>query len=170
MECHCGAYFHASTTLLEKVDQVQRSFVHKLGLTEQEAFLNFNFAPSSLRRNIAVLGLLHKRVLGQCHPTFERLLPYAEQSIDFRTFAHSKQLYGHRLEATHHRSLFSKSIFKMVDIYNNLPQHVVDVDKVTKFQHLLTEKARVRCRQGMPFWWQSFSARAGPELAGGSTL
>jgi len=108
--------FHVSTTLLEKIDEVQRSFVHKLGLTQQQAFLDFNFAPSCLRRNIAVLDLLHKRVLGQYHPTFERLLPCADRFDGFRDFAHSKQLYGHRLEVTHHRSLFGKCIFKMVDI------------------------------------------------------
>ena len=75
IEMHSGAYFHAATSLLDKIGQVQRSFLHKLGVSEEHAFLNHNFAPTILRRNIAILGLLHKRVLGKCHPMFERLLP-----------------------------------------------------------------------------------------------
>ena len=74
LEILCDGYFHAATSLLDKVDQVQRSFLHHLQISEAEAFLDFNFAPTILRRNIAVLGLLHKRVLGLCHRSFESLL------------------------------------------------------------------------------------------------
>ena len=118
VEMHCGAYFHAATTLLDQVGQVQRSFLHSLGVSESQAFLDHNFAPCSLRRNIAVLGLLHKRVLGQCHPSFERLLPWCDP-ITGRGFGHNKQLYGHWLEATQQRALYDKSIFAMVNIYSN---------------------------------------------------
>ena len=75
IEIHCGAYFHAANSLLEKIDQVQTSFLNKLEVTERQAFLNFNFAPIKLRRNVAILGLLHKRVLGLCHKSFEKFLP-----------------------------------------------------------------------------------------------
>ena len=165
VECHCGAYFHASSTLLEKVGQVQRSFLIKLGISERDAFLEFNFAPTALRRNIAILGLLHKRVLGQAHPTFERLLPfYAQRFGEERGRGHNKPLYGHWLEATYHPSLCARSIFSMVDIYNNLPQNVVDAGSVTDFQHLLTDIARERLRQGNQLWFMSFCARRGPEV------
>ena len=52
VELHCGGYFHAAFSLLDKIDQVQRNFLNKLNVSEQEAFLNHNFAPSSLRRNL----------------------------------------------------------------------------------------------------------------------
>ena len=111
VECHCGAYFHAASGLLHKVSQVQRSFLTKLGVTEQQAFLDFNFAPTSLRRDIAILGLLHKRVIGQSHPAFECLLPFwSERFGTSRGVGHSKPLYGHWAEATHHRSFYAKSI------------------------------------------------------------
>ena len=75
VELHCGGYFHAATSLLDKVDQVQRIFLNKLEVSESTAFLDFNFAPTVLRRSIGILGLLHKRVLGQCHGSFEQFLP-----------------------------------------------------------------------------------------------
>ena len=65
MEIHNGAIFHASTTLLERLDSVQRSFLHELEITEECAFIDHNFAPPTLRRNIGILGLLQKRVLGK---------------------------------------------------------------------------------------------------------
>ena len=115
------------------------------------------------------MGLLHKRVLGQAHHSFDRLLPwYSERFPTSRGFGHNKQLYGHWLEATYHHSLYFKSIFKMVDIYNNLPQHVVDAVSVSAFQRALTEKARERCNRNDPLWAFSLGARSGPELRGPS--
>ena len=75
IEANIGGYFHAASYMLAKIDHAQNRFLHALGLSPDQAFLDFYFAPPSLRRNIGVLGLLHKRVLGQCHPSFGRLLP-----------------------------------------------------------------------------------------------
>ena len=161
VEGNCGAYFHAATNLLDKISNVQHSFLRKLDISDKQAFLDFNFAPTQLRRDIAILGLLQKRVLGQCHPTYERLLPYWSERFDAsRGTGHNKPLYGHWAEATHHRSLFAKSIFKMIDIYNNLPQNVVDSTSVSNFQKLLTEKARERCCADDPLWSSMFSSRS----------
>jgi hypothetical protein len=160
VEMYSGAYFHASNTLLDKIGQVQISFLHKLDVSAKIAFLEFNFAPTVLRRNIAILGMIHKRVLGQCHPAFFKLLPWYSDHFDTpRGFGHDKQLYGHWLEATFHHALFGKSIFKMVDVYNNLPQHVVDTKSVELFQKQLTDEARKRCRLDDASWALTFSAR-----------
>ena len=89
--------------------------------------MEFNFAPPKLRRNIAILGLLHKRVLGLCHPSFDRLLPWYTSRFDApRGHGHNKQLYGHWAEISHCQGLFNRSIVAMTDIYDNLSQHVVD--------------------------------------------
>ena len=160
VEGNCGAYFHTASSLLNKIGQVQRRFLSKLDITEQQAFLEFNFAPTCLRRDIAILGLLQKRVMGECHPAFDRLLPYwSERFGASRGVGHNKPLYGHWVEATHHPSLFRRSIFAMIDIYNNLPQYVVDSLTVTAFQKLLTERARERNRANDPTWLSLFSAR-----------
>ena len=166
VEIHCGGYFHAASSLLDKVDQVQRSFLHHLQISEADAFLDFNFAPTILRRNIAVLGLLHKRVLGLCHRSFESLLPWYSQRLGERAVGHNKQLYGHWLEVKEHRALFSRSIFSMIDIYNNLPQSVVDAPSVSSFQSRLTEIAKKRCKNLDSMWHLSFCRRDGPDLDG----
>ena len=167
VEAHCGGYFHAATTLLEKIEGVQQNFLKQLNVSTSDAFIEFNFAPSMLRRNIGVLGLIHKRVLGLCHPAFEDLLPWYEHRISIpRGFGHNKQLYDHRLEVSHQRALFDKSIFAMVDIYNNLPQSLVDSPTVKVFQRGLTHIAKERCKKGDPEWHLSFNRRTGPDIDG----
>ena len=156
IEANNGGYFHASTTLLAKLDHAQNRFLNELGLTREQAFLQYNFAPPSLRRNIGVLGLLHKRVLGKCHPSFESLLPwYSQRFSEPRGRGHNKQLYGHWVEISTHRALYQRSIFAMVDIYNNLPQSSIDASNVSIFQGSLTQIARSRCEQGVGAWASS---------------
>ena len=161
MEMHSGGIFHAASSLLDKIDGTQRRFLRELGISQAQAFLDFNFAPPSLRRNIGLLGLLHKRVLGKCHPSFELLLPwYSERFPEGRGHGHNKQLYGHWCEITCHDALYARSIFSVCDVYNNLPQHVVDASEVDVFQSYLTHIARNRCEQGDDAWASSFCRRS----------
>ena len=160
IETNMGGYFHAASSLLDRIDGAQNRFLHELDVTPATAFLEFNFAPPSLRRNIGILGLLHKRVLGKCHPSFESLFPFESNPVR----GHTKQLYGHWCEISAHQAIFNRSIFRMCDIYNNLPQHIVDTPSVHLFQKALTFKARQRCEDGNADWALSFSRRAGPDV------
>ena len=150
-----GGYFHA----FDKLDHAQKRFLCELGLSTAEAFLEFNFAPPKLRRNVAVLGLLHKRVIGKCHPVYERLFPwYSQRFPEGRGFGHNKQLYNHCVEISAHQQLYNRSSFLMTDIYNNLPQHVVDAVSVAIFQSYLTHISRTRCQQ-QDVWTSCFDRR-----------
>jgi len=165
IEVNIGGYFHAASSLLEKIDHAQNRFFHELGLTAAQALLDFNAAPPRLRRNIAALGLLHKRVIGKCHPAFERLFPwYSERFDEGRGMGHNKQLYSHWVEISAHRSLYNRSIFAMADVYNNLPQHVVDATSVNIFQNYLMQIARTRCQQGDAAWASTFCRRVGGDI------
>ena len=61
------------------------------------------------------------------------------------------------MEITHHQAIFNRSIFSMVDIYNNLAQHVVDISSVSDFQKYLMHVVRTRWENGDPEWALSFS-------------
>ena len=99
LEYQTGAYFHASSYLLKKFDSAQRGFLEELQVDEATAFIAHNFAPPTLRRNIGILGLLHKRVLGKAHPVFEKLLPFFEQVFgQLRPNEHNKELENHSIE------------------------------------------------------------------------
>ena len=161
MEAHSGGIFHACTSQLDRLDSCQRHFVQELGLTEATAFTEHNFAPPVLRRNIGILGLIHKRVIGQCHPDFCTLLPwFADRFGHTPATGHSKQLYDHTLEVHLQRGLHQRSIFAMVDVYNKLPQPVVDCVDVSTFQTQLTKIARERCQGNHPAWIYTFDVRS----------
>ena len=107
-----------------------------------------------------MLGMIHKKVLGLCHPSFDALLPPKDFVEEGR---HSKQIYAHWNEVTAYRNLFNRSIFGMVDIYNNLPQSFVDAQTVSAFQSKLTGIAKLRCERLDSEWSSSFCRREGPE-------
>ena len=115
MEVHNGGIFHSSNYLLEKFDSAQRHFLDRIGVDENTAFIEHNFAPPSLRRNIGILGLLQKRVLGISHPIFQKLLPFhADVFGSLRPGEHNRQLYGHILDVRLQHSLHSRSVFGIV--------------------------------------------------------
>ena len=140
-EYHSGAIFHASATALAKLDRLQASFLEELHMTEEMAFLEHNFAPSELRRDIGILGFLHKRVLEKCHIGLVQMLPANHSEGRW----HDKQLQSFIPQCTHRHALFQRSLFGMIEVYNRLPQWLVDKDTVQKFQTTLTQMAKKCC-------------------------
>ena len=142
IETNMGAYFHACSSLLEKIDAIQNRFLRELDMTPEHAFLEYAFAPPSLRRNIDALDFLHKRVLGKSHACISNLLPFwTDQPECIRARGHTKKLYDHSREIHFQSVMYANSIFALIVIYNNLPQHVVDVTTVNAFQKYLTHIA-----------------------------
>ena len=144
---------HATATSLKRLDQLQTSFLSKLDISESAAFLEYNFAPSTLRRDIAVLGLLHKRVLGLAHPSFDELLPFLPPESQTQ---HNKMLDSRLSECTKHYRMWSRSIFGKIAVYNMLPSYVIASATVSSFQQALTEIAKERCRNQLVAWHHIF--------------
>ena len=122
----------------------------------------YNLAPLPLRRDVAMLGLLHKCTLKSAHPRLQALFPPAPpQQATYRTRRaerrHSKQLLerctGRFLETTR------RSAFGLVRVYNFLPEATVCSTTVASFQATLTELAREACRKGSENWDKLFCPR-----------
>ena len=64
IEYHHGATLHACDNAIARIEFLQSNFVRDLRITREMAFLDHNLAPLSLRRDIGLLGFIHKRVLG----------------------------------------------------------------------------------------------------------
>ena len=148
LEYQNGTIMHAAPCLLAKLDDMQKSFVNKLLLTEPMAFLDFNLAPPGMRRDIGILGFLHKRVLGQCHVAIRQLLPFIAPQAAW----HDKQLESHIESCIARPQLFCRSLFGMVAVYNRLPEEVVESTSVKQFQQKLTSIAKAKCDNGCPSW------------------
>ena len=65
LEYRTPAVYHACSTSLAVLDRVQAQLLRELGITAEEALLDFNLAPLETRRDMAMLGLIHKICLGQ---------------------------------------------------------------------------------------------------------
>ena len=145
LEYHNGVIQHAAASQLERLEDLQRGFLEEIHLTEQVAFLDYNFAPLCLRRDIGLLGFLHKRVLGKCHIAIIRFFGFRPHGAPW----HDKQLDSKMDECNRRPALYKRSMFHMVDVYNRLPQDVVDIDSVSAFQSCLTRIAKSRCEDGI---------------------
>ena len=132
-----GCIAHAAPYKLERLESIHRHFLNEIEITEQVALLDYNFAPPVLRRDIGLLGLIHKRVLALAHPAFSLLLPLAPASWYTCRFPprHNKQLDNGRSKVVFRHAIFNRSLFGLVDIYNCLPQEIVHRPSVKEFQH-----------------------------------
>ena len=165
LESAVGAVYHATNTTLHPLDRVLNSFLREVGLDSCKAFLEHKFAPTELRRNVAMLGFLHKAALGSAHPYTCALFPAAppEQNAHLRTRLslkrHSLQLEDRVLHYTQTPlEVFRRSVFGLVKVYNLLPQSWVAGD-VTHLQRCLTRAAKRACADGADDWELLFSPR-----------
>ena len=65
-------------SVLDCVDRVQRRLLRELGLTELEGLTRYRLAPLPSRRDMAMLGVLHKVVLGLAPPQLAAFFPLWE--------------------------------------------------------------------------------------------
>ena len=145
LESSTPGLYHAAPSVLDRVDRVQRRLLRELGLDELTALLNFRLAPLPSRRDMAMLGVLHKVALGVAPPQLAALFPRVgkvHEHWQWRRLRnwrplHDKQLFSHA--AIKCTETMSRSLFGLVHCYNFLPQAVVSAKTVKSFQHRLQE-------------------------------
>ena len=120
------------------------------------AFLDYNLAPIGLRRDISILGFIHKRVLGECHPSVKAFLRFS--GIEGKW--HDKQLETYSDSCICRQNLYYRALFGKIHVYNRLPQHLVQAPSVKEFQSRLTHAAKERCGNGDPMWRRAFQGCA----------
>ena len=64
IESRTPGLYHAAPSVLDRIDRVQRRFLRVVGFTELEALELYRLAPLPCRRDMAMLGVLHKISLG----------------------------------------------------------------------------------------------------------
>ena len=66
------AIYHAPAFFLQSIDRIQETFLNELGVTAFEALSEYNLAHLSSRRDISMLGLIHRVVLGKAPSQFSK--------------------------------------------------------------------------------------------------
>ena len=150
------ATYHAPRFFLQSVDQVQERFLAEIDMSPETELLEHNLAPLCARRDISMLGLIHRVVLGKAPPQFSAHIHLADGSEFLRGWAysfarHSKQLHD-PIDGSGPR-IKGRSFLALIYPYNVLPQHVVDHTTVRGFQRAL-QQALKRCAAARQAGWQ----------------
>ena len=162
LEYRTPALYHASDTTLQALDKVQEKLLRVVGCTEREALQHWNLAPLSTRRDIALLGLVHRTVLGKGPKHFGRFFQRkAPAQPSFWTRAaerrHDKQL--EEVVYPNCPELLRGSALGLVRVYNWLPADTVRATTVKEFQFNLQNLVRERARSNCKDWVRTFSPR-----------
>jgi len=149
LEYRTPAIYHATRMVLNRLDVVQSRFLQDVGLNDVTAIVEFHLAPLATRRDIAMLGLIHRSVCGK-GPT---------QFTDFfvRDPHHQTKLLDPRVTAR--SPLIKRSALGLVAIYNLLPHNIVSSKSVSAFQRGLQELVISYAVTGYPQWSEVLSPR-----------
>ena len=149
VEYRTSAIYHATTTQLRRSDRVQDNFLRQLHIGPDVALLKFNLAPLSMRRDIAMLGILHRAAIGDGPAQFQE---------HFYRRAGSLRLFD-SLENQSPSRLMKRSIWGLVPVYNKLG-NALSCSDVRGFQFLLQERAKaVVSKQLLSQWETLYSSR-----------
>ena len=129
--------------------------------TEIEALLHFNLAPLSTRRDIAMLGLIHRAAIGrgpvQLHGFFRKSARYVSKATRLQLSWHDAQLVEYRNGS--HTEYVKRSALGLVSVYNLLPCYVLALESVSVFQGALQNMLKMRATTGVYEWPKLFSPR-----------
>jgi hypothetical protein len=160
IEYRTPGIYHACDSHLQVLDDLQRKSLESLGVDEAEALLRFNLAPLSSRRDMAMLGLIHRTLLGRGPGHFQRfffLEPFPHDA-NTRSAARSHSRRIHEYREGRFLESVRRSALGLASVYNLLPDEVVRADSVSSFQHLLQDMLKHCAGNDFP-WVKLFSPR-----------
>ena len=137
-------------------------FLRTLNISDVEAVFFFNFAPLSTRRDIAMLGVVHRSALGLGPPALHRFFrPLISSSSSLsRPRLRSRRHARHRVEPGFTSpDYLLHSVIGSQRVYNLLPDYVIEANSVCSFQSRATRLLCSRARRGLA-WREFFSPRA----------
>jgi len=160
VEYRTPAIYHACDSVVSRIDWIQDRFLKDIGVSDEEALLYCSLAPLTTRRDIAMLGLIHRTVLGQGPPHFKQ---WVQLSSNRRTAAgadahtHCRHLVSHR--HGNFLDVLKRSFLGLVDVYNLLPEEAVQITTVQDFQRYLQELVKEAALSNVCLWRKLFSPR-----------
>ena len=149
IEYRTPAIYHATKAVLRRVDAVQRNFLRDIGVNEVTALLHFHLAPLSTRRDIAMLGMIHRTVSGKGPSQFTEFFR--------RDTNHTLNLVDPR--QTSRSPLLKRSALGLVAVYNMLPHKVLSARTVSAFQKGLQDLVSSFAASSHPQWSEVLSPR-----------
>ena len=157
IEYRTCAVYHASVSVLAPLDALQTRFLRSLGISSLDALVHFNLAPLCTRRDISILGVIHRTLLG-CGPAcFAQFFRLDSSSAPPRA---PRRHVRHVVEPPFDSPDFLlHSCVGAARIYNLLLDYIVRARAVLLFQRRLQQFVLDRARSNAD-WELSLSPRA----------
>ena len=149
------AIYHASPATLLQLDNIQTTFLEELGVTSEQALLEHNLAPLSMRRDFAMLAILYKVSRMTAPAPIQKLFSLEASTLDAYGFTGGKVLHRWRIMdpiCPSHPVLIKRSIFGLVCVFNSLPAQTAEAETVKSFQSRLQHSAKAAARQAVQSW------------------
>ena len=147
LEYRTPAIYHATREILERLDRIQTNFLRNAGIDDITALLEFNLAPLASRRDMAMLGLIHRTVIGKGLDHFKEIFKKRD----------GRQLEDPRRAAK--GQLIMRSALGLVAVYNMLPLAMRKTNSVKSFQSMLQSDLKLLAEASVPDWQKFYSPR-----------
>ena len=155
LETITPAVYHCTAGVLEELDRVQERFLKAAGLTQEEVLLKHNLVSLQTRRDVVMLGIVHRTVLKKGAPQFQQWFrPETRPQHPYRTRLqsglHTKQIYDY--SDAPQTEVLRRLCLGLVQVYNKLPQKAVDSTSVKALQAWLQTEAKKAAETGKEGW------------------
>jgi hypothetical protein len=157
LEYRTPAIYHAKREVLVRLDNVQQRFLRDAGIDDLTALMHFNLAPLATRRDIAMLGLIHRTVLLKGPSHFREHFKREACPPPGVARRHCRHLVDPRLDRQ--GRVITRSALGLVAVYNLLPNATVLISEVSAFQAALQNIVKDRAEDGCEDWASSLSPR-----------
>jgi hypothetical protein len=150
IEYKTPSIYHARRVDLVRLDSVQQKFLRETGVDELTALRQFSLAPLSTRRDIAMLGMIHRTVLRKGPPHFREHFKPEGLVRPGEVRRHRRHLVDPRDEWTG-RSV-ARSVLGLVAVYNLLPDVIAKINSISAFQSALQKLVLDGANHGVADW------------------
>ena len=164
IESRTPAIHHAAPSVLDAIDRVQRRFLREVGLSEIDALIRHRLAPLSARRDIAMLGLVHRVSHGRAPGPLVDLLSAgppqhvrpAEASVTRGILRRHDRQMPEYISRGGHTETLRRSCFGLITVWNLLPPEVANAKRTKTCQKLLQKCLVQRALRAPDSEWQHF--------------
>ena len=157
IEHRTAAIYHSHTSLLDELDALQTRFGEDIGLTPLTALSTYHLAPLDARRDIAMLGLIHRATLDIGPPHLREFFKRsAESNLLENPYALPPYATGPWRRCL---PMITNSAFGLIPIYNALPSEIKRCSKVKTFQRQLQNLLLSVAKEGHDKWNRLLSPR-----------
>ena len=124
----------------------------QMSVDETSTLLIFNLAPLGLRRDIAMLGQMHRTVLGQKPAHFQICFSPKIANTDAARNDQGTSVNCTNTWKNNYLDTVGHSALGLARIYNLLPNEITETNNVKTFQRLLQDPAKDCASLGIMHW------------------